>query len=1197
MIWRALQALLLLCSLALPALAQAEKVVLQLKWEHEFQFAGYYAALWQGFYADEGLEVEIRPASTPDGRLVSPADELVAGRADFAIGALDILVRRDRGVPLVVLAPIFQRSPNSIFALPDVPLNNLSDLAHLRIASPMDDFTRAEVVALFSAGGIAADKVHFVDRAPTLETLFKAEADALATYGISARYAASEAGISLQELSPQDFGLDFYGDTLYTHQQVVDRSPQMVRRFLNASLRGWEYALNHKQEMARRIASELPRHLFSYRDQEGYNLAFAEVIDSYMAWPYTEIGHNNLLRWQHMVNQLQSAGVLEHDLSISRLVFDDHRRIDESHIISVLFLLLVALALLLSLYFTRRIRHAWLFYIAVLLLVGGFVRFLEIELQEDHHGALEVDVLQQLNSVASKLSGELNRNIAYVTGMAAHIASLPQIDQQAFGNYAQAIFSDEPLIRSLAAAPDMVVSMVYPLEANRSVLGLDYRQNTEQRAVAMRARDSLRPALAGPLQLVQGGIAFIVRTGVHATDARGQRYFWGILSAPLMADDLYDAAGLLSPDLALNIAIRGQDGKGASGEVFFGDPALFDDPDALKTTILVGDGSWQLVAGPRTGWAYQGINILLVRLSACLLVVALFLLLIWRQRQLQVRTEVQARLRENEGLLREVSRVALINGWRIPPGEQALHWSRSACSDKGRNAPQMLATLEMLLAQFAGEDRERLASALEMARSSGKPFDLELQQREGSSDRRWLRCIGHAQWQDEGWEVIGALQDITERKKFSEVVEQQATRDLLTGLPNRSAFYESLRWALADARRNHYSVALLFIDLDKFKPVNDSFGHAVGDELLRQVARRLQACLREVDTLSRISGDEFTVILRGLTEESAPIDVAERLLASIRQPFDLDGIQVHCGASIGIAVYPDDGSQLDELLSKADYAMYEVKKSGRNGCQYFTRSMQERSEQRHSLYTRLQVAIANRRLSIEYQPIIDLRSGRPARCEALVRWYDEEGRPVPTDEFIALAEETSLVNEIDYFVLDQASREIEALSQRLGWRIGLSVNLSPRLFISSEQALRQWTQLACEATGRVDLTVEITERVLIDGPDHAQRVLEGLKACGATIAIDDFGSGYSSLSYLTRLPIDYLKIDCSFVREMLENRPAQMLVDTIISLGKNLDLELVAEGVETPEQLAVLKQKQCEHVQGYLMARPMGIEQLEQWLR
>lgn len=1174
----------------------ADKVVLQLKWEHEFQFAGYYAALWQGYYAEEGLDVEIRPASTPDGRLLSPVEEVVEGRADFAIGALDILVHRDRGVPLVVLAPIFQRSPNSIFSLQHTPLSSLEELSGLSIASPAEDFTRAEVMALFNAHGVNAERTRFVDKPPALDTLIHGHAQAIATYSISARFAAQELGITLNEMSPQAFGLDFYGDTLYTHEREFQKSPERVEKFLRASLKGWEYALNHKAEIAKRIADELPRHLFSYRDFEAYNMAFADVIDTYMAYPYTEIGHNNYLRWKRMVSQLKAVGVLTQELDVNQFIYSRTDQSAAPHGLQVLLILAAALTLVFGLSFVRERSHIWLFFTPCLLLVVTAVYYIETEIQADYQAEAEVDVLQQLNSVSTNLVSTVNRNLAHISGMAAHISAYPSIDQSAFSRYAASIFAQEPILRNIGAAPDMVVRMIYPLEENRAALGLDYRVNERQRDVVMRVRETGKLAVAGPLNLVQGGVAFIARIGVTSQDKDGNSYFWGILSAPFMADELYRAAGLLDPGLSVDIAIRGRDGLGASGDVFYGDGSLFGDPNALKTTIRVGDGTWQLVAAPKEGWVYHGSGILMVRMGGAALAVSLMLFLVWRQRQMEARTLVEHRLKANEGLLREMSRVALIHGWRIAYDKRTLRWSSSALKLLGITDSHALDTTEALLAQFESQQSEKLRSAIDEALNTGKPFDIELYRNIPGGERRWIRCIGNATREGDGWEVTGALQDITERRKFTEVVERQANYDLLTELPNRSAFYETLRWALADAKRNKQSLALLFIDLDNFKPVNDSFGHAAGDELLKQVSSRLRNNLREGDVVARISGDEFTVILREFSNEFAPIDVAEKLLNEIRIPYSLDEKQVMCGASIGIAVYPNDGNQVDELISKADYAMYEVKKNGRNGCKYFTRSMQERSEARHSLYTRLQKAIINNQLSVEYQPVIDMRSGRMRKCEALVRWYDEDGNAISPAQFIPLAEETSLINDIDYFVLGRATDYVEQLSAKLGHNVGLSVNLSPRLFVSTEAALNHWLDRAVAAASRIELTVEITERMLIEGSERASMVLDRLKRSGATIAIDDFGTGYSSLSYLTRLPIDYLKIDQSFVQQMQANSSSRMVVDTIISLAKNLGLELIAEGVETDDQLDILKHKGCDYVQGFLLARPMSEQRLENWL-
>lgn len=1192
--FRLITILLFFCS---PFALGAEKVVLQLKWEHEFQFAGYYAALWQGYYEDEGLEVEILPASRPEGGLVSPSEELIEGRADFAIGALDILVHKDRGEDLVVLAPIFQRSPNSVFTLPGKPFSTIDDLSKLSIATPSEDFTQAEMMALFNAYGIDYPPSKFIDKPPSIDSLLDGSADAIATYSVSALSDAREKGVALQELSPRDFGLDFYGDTLYTHQRLIDSNPALVERFLRASIKGWDYALNHKSEIAKRIARNLPRHLFTYQDFEAYNLAFADVIDGYMAYPYTEIGHNNQLRWQRMVSKLKSIGVIKNDLDIEQLIYrPGSKKPDNGG--WTLAIVVTGLLLIFILYYTRQFKYLWLLYGLSLVVIYFTERNLEEQWQKDYQKDLEVDVLQQLNAIAANLSGTVNRNLAYLSSTAAHVSTNPDIDQREFARYAHTIFRQKPLLLNLAGAPDLVVSLVYPLEENLAALGLNYRANAAQRDLVLRVKESGELAVAGPLILVQGGVAFIARTAVVTVNEWGDEYFWGVLSAPFLAESLYRQAGLYNPDISVNIAIRGRDGRGASGDAFYGDSSLFSFQRSLKASIRVGDGTWQIAAAPKGGWQYQGQGLMLMRGMAASFALMLLIFLLWQRHQVVARESYERQIRDNERLLREMSRVALINGWRIPAPGNTIHWSMNTSNILGLPAPEGNCAVESLLANFDIHQAEKLKFAIANALETGKDFDLELMCTASEGDACWIRWIGHAECARESvngnaYDITGAVQDITERKKFTEVVEKQASYDLLTGLPNRSSFYGSLKWAIAEAKRNKTKLAVLFIDLDKFKPVNDNFGHEAGDLLLQEVAKRIRACLRESDTVARISGDEFTVILRQISHNYAPVDIAEKVLGTIKKPYEIQARQIYCGASIGIAVCPDDSQLVDDLISKADYAMYEVKKSGRNGCQYFTHEMQARSERRNRMYSQLQDAIVNEQLTVVYQPIIDLETGLITKCEALVRWYDGEGNEIPTAEFITLAEETSLVNEIDYFVLKQAGRYIRTLQQREGINVALSVNVSPRVFSSTDAALNTWLELASEMASQIDLTIEITERLLIQGPDRAMQVLHKLKASGATIAIDDFGIGYSSLSYLAKLPIDYIKIDRSFVQNVDANRSTRLLVDTIISLAKNLDLKLVGEGVETDRHRQMLKEKGCDYAQGYLLGRPMTGEKFQ----
>lgn len=1203
---RLISSLLLLLPLVIQS-AAADRLVLQLKWEHEFQFAGYYAALWQGYYASEGLDVEIRPATTPDGKLLSPLQELREGRADFAIGAMDILVEKDRGEPLIILAPIFQRSPTSVFALPGTPLNNVMDLAKLRIASPPHDFTRAEIQALFKSMGIDTSQTTFVDAPPTLETLHNGIADAISTYSISARIAAAEQGVQLQELDPNDYGLDFYGDTLYTHAKVQQEKPEQVEKFVRASLKGWQYALQHRAEIARRISRELPRNLFSYQDQEHYNQAFAGIINSYMAYPYLPVGQNNPVRWQQMYDQLKAAGVIEGRWELESLF----ARPAASHISGILSLggvLALITLILLSYYLLNQRQQAWGAYSFIIIGVLLTEVTLERQLRQNEFQNRQLAVTQQLSSIGSRLSGVINNNLALISGLAAHIAINPQIRQEEFERYAKAVFRQEPLLMHMAAAPDMVVSLIYPLAGNKTVLGLDYNQNEAQRDAALRVRQSGKMIVAGPVNLVQGGVAFVGRTGVFT----GEEEFWGIVSAPIAASELYQSAGLLDPGLEIEIAIRGKDGLGTQGAVFFGDKRLFEDPRAAFANISVGNGSWQLAARPEAGWEQTSLDVWALRMASLILAALLMIFADSRFRRLSSERRYQSALRENENLLQEVGKLANIGGWRIASDSKVIRWNRQCSRLLDWPSDYKPQSLSDILGVFELDQANELQHSMDKA-FKGLAFDIELAFTTVDDNKRWLRIIGNpVSPGDAGYEVVSAAQDITERKQFTELIQQQATYDLLTGLPNRFLFNNRLQKAVAKARRDGSKLAVLFIDLDNFKPVNDNLGHSAGDKLLQEVGKRIRNTVRESDTVSRYSGDEFTVILYDIADELVPLTCGEKILQAINQPFDLQTNQVFCSASIGVSVYPNDGDKAEDLVSKADQAMYEVKKSGRNDCHYFTQAMQALSEKRHKLHTRLVAAIAEEKLEVFYQPIIDLNSNSISKCEALVRWFDDDGKMIPTGDFITVAEESGMVNEIDRFVLKTATQYLTRLSRERGIEMGLSINVSPRLFSAKDKSMQQWLDVVTDAAASLAITVEITERLLTEDSDRALQVLSELKEKGISIAVDDFGTGYSSLSYLTKFPIDIIKIDRSFVSalgasssgarasgtsaleasagdERQERRSTiETLTDAIINLAQQLSLKVVAEGVETAEQLDYLRQRNCDYAQGYYLGRPQS---------
>ena len=454
------------------------------------------------------------------------------------------------------------------------------------------------------------------------------------------------------------------------------------------------------------------------------------------------------------------------------------------------------------------------------------------------------------------------------------------------------------------------------------------------------------------------------------------------------------------------------------------------------------------------------------------------------------------------------------------------------------------------------------------------------------------------------WETIGAVRDpdgrivqyvaffsdITQRKLAEQEIFFRANYDPLTGLPNRSMLHERLDQALKRARRQTRRVALLFLDLDRFKPVNDTLGHALGDVLLCQTARRLKACVRETDTVARHSGDEFVLVLPDVGPDQDVHAIAEKVIQRIAEPFDLNGATVHIGVSIGIAFYPDHGLDGATLLRHADLAMYQAKTAGRATCRQYEAVMSDHALRQLSLKTDLRLALERDELTVHYQPILDVKSGALEGAEALVRWRHPQRGMVPPNEFIPLAEEMGLIRELGAWVLERVCQTLERWGQ-IGLCVPISVNLSSHQYLRGLTVDAVRTLLRRYHLRPEQLAFEITESVLISDTLPVEQWLEAIRELGIRVDIDDFGAGYSSLAYLKRFPIERIKIDRSFVRNMVSNLNDRALVEAVLAMAHSLRLVVVAEGVEDAEQLALLRGLGCEYAQGFYFSRPVADEE------
>jgi diguanylate cyclase (GGDEF)-like protein/PAS domain S-box-containing protein len=568
-------------------------------------------------------------------------------------------------------------------------------------------------------------------------------------------------------------------------------------------------------------------------------------------------------------------------------------------------------------------------------------------------------------------------------------------------------------------------------------------------------------------------------------------------------------------------------------------------------------------------------------------------------------------LKHNQRRLSNAQRIGEMGDWEWDVRAGRVSASEQAWRIFGRDSGLGALEDDQFLTTVYEEDAERVRMACARAIANGDDFAIEhrVVSRDGVL-RHVHQQVEVVEQDDSGRAVrlVGAVHDITRRKDAEEQVRRLAYFDTLTGLPNRLLFTEQLIKALAQAERHNQQLAVLFIDLDDFKRVNDTLGHGAGDDLLKQIGERLAGSIRALDsvtrqgfddhgnTIARLGGDEFIVLLNNVNDAVDAGAVARRLVSALAEPVTVQGTELYVSCSVGVATFPGDGADIETLLMNADTAMYRAKEAGRGGLQFYDRSMNARARERLQMETLLRHAVDRNEFVLHYQPRIELDSGRIVGAEALIRWHHPQRGLLQPKDFIPLAEDARLVIPIAEWVIAQVCRQVSAWRAAGMTTVPVAVNLAaPHL---SESALPELVERVLHEHGLPAsvLELEVTESILMHDPEQSLANARRLADLGVSLSIDDFGTGYSSLSYLKRLPIGALKIDQSFVRDIATDPDDAAIITAIIAMAHSLNLRVVAEGVETEAQRRFLLDHGCDEFQGFLVSVPLGAEAFAQLL-
>ncbi|MCO6179201.1 EAL domain-containing protein [Ciceribacter sp. RN22] len=861
----------------------------------------------------------------------------------------------------------------------------------------------------------------------------------------------------------------------------------------------------------------------------------------------------------------------------------------------------------------KYLRSVLPYYLPAIIVVAGLaVSMIYAEKQRQRIGLdnLRAEVTENLGLVRAKLEGNMSGNIQLLKGLVAALETQPTIDEARFSALSERILSAKSQLRNVVGAPDLKVAYVYPYEANKAVIGLDYRTNPAQRDGAMKAAQTGNFVVTGPVNLVQGGRGLVVRYPVKIEREGSSPMLWGIVSGVVDIEKLFADSGLFGKPTNIDVAIATTEG-GRLIETFYGDSAIFA-KTPVSMLINFGHESWKIAAIPKGGWDQPQEDMWLSRLlmlavGAMILAPVLWVarLLAERQKNIAVLSRHQEELHALSHRLDIALEASKIGVWELDLTTGALNWDGRMAQLYGVEISAFGSTYETWRNALHPDDLEEAERVFRGCIAEGTDYATEFRIITPSGQVRHIRALGttyrdsflHRKMVGVNWNVTADItlqQELREAKARAELqnrelelarqhMEHNSLHDALTSLPNRRYLDQYLA-KLSEKAGEAEHFTLLHIDLDRFKDINDTLGHAAGDHILRQAALRLRASIRADDFVARIGGDEFVVVCAGVFNEREHLDLAKRLIDAINLPLTYAGHECRIGASIGLASRADSGMQIEQLLVNADIALYEAKRHGRNRVERYNDDLKSLTIHTKKTADAILRSLEQNGFVSYFQPQFCAHTLEITGVEALARWDHPEHGILGPDTFLKVAENLNVVSQIDAMILDQA------LFQLARWRANdldirkVSVNISAqRLF---DESLFQHLDRLELLPG--SLSFELLESISFDDKGSAVvESIERIRRHGIDIEIDDFGTGYASILSLLKISPRRLKIDRQLVYPIIEAPAQRRLISSIVEIGRSLGIEIVAEGVETMEHAAILRDLGCQSLQGYALARPM----------